>query len=154
MVEELLQIAADLAQRESGRPKQSSLRRSVSTAYYALFHALAELCADSMATYSGGDWDAYTLVYRSLDHNGAKKIFEKNRDGKLLGSDVVELGLIFTQLQAARIKADYVPSPFPFGRSDVSEFIEQARRAISIVGTLRKTKRGHLLAAYLVTRPR
>jgi hypothetical protein len=154
MVEELLNIAVDLAQRDSGRPKQTSLRRSVSTAYYALFHALAEFCADTMATYSGSDWDAYTLVYRSLDHNGAKKTFDRNRDGKLLGPDIAELGLIFVQLQSARIKADNVPSPFPFGRSEVLEFIEQARRATATVGTLRKTRRGRLLAAHLVTKPR
>ena len=38
---DLLEQARHLANREPKRPKQASLRRAVSTAYYALFH-LAE----------------------------------------------------------------------------------------------------------------
>ncbi len=38
--DDLLEQAQPLAQREPKRPRQASLRRSVSTAYYALFHLL------------------------------------------------------------------------------------------------------------------
>lgn len=38
--EDLLEQARHLAQREPKRPKQASLRRAVSSAYYALFHLL------------------------------------------------------------------------------------------------------------------
>src|SRR5882724_5502829 len=38
--EDLLEQARHLALREPRRPKQASLRRAVSTAYYALFHLL------------------------------------------------------------------------------------------------------------------
>ena len=38
--EDLLEQARHLARRESTRPRQASLRRAVSTAYYALFHLL------------------------------------------------------------------------------------------------------------------
>ncbi len=38
--EDLLEQAMHLAQRERKRPKQASLRRAISTAYYALFHLL------------------------------------------------------------------------------------------------------------------
>ncbi len=38
--EDLLEQAMHLAQREPKRPKQASLRRAVSSAYYALFHLL------------------------------------------------------------------------------------------------------------------
>lgn len=38
--EDLLEQAQHLAQREPKRPKQASLRRAVSSAYYALFHLL------------------------------------------------------------------------------------------------------------------
>lgn len=38
--EDLREQARHLAQREPKRPKQASLRRAVSTAYYALFHLL------------------------------------------------------------------------------------------------------------------
>lgn len=38
--EDLLEQAGHLAKRERTRPRQASLRRAVSTAYYALFHLL------------------------------------------------------------------------------------------------------------------
>jgi hypothetical protein len=38
--EHLLEQAEHLAKRERNRPRQASLRRAVSTAYYALFHLL------------------------------------------------------------------------------------------------------------------
>jgi uncharacterized protein (UPF0332 family) len=38
--EDLLEQAQHLAHRERKRPRQASLRRAVSTAYYALFHLL------------------------------------------------------------------------------------------------------------------
>lgn len=38
--EDLLEQAAFLARREPTRPKQASLRRAISTAYYAIFHLL------------------------------------------------------------------------------------------------------------------
>ena len=37
----------------TGRPRQSDLKRAISTAYYALFHALALMCADILATQAG-----------------------------------------------------------------------------------------------------
>ena len=38
--QDLLKQAIQLARNESRKPKQASLRRAVSTAYYALFHFL------------------------------------------------------------------------------------------------------------------
>lgn len=39
---ELLEQAGNLARREPRRPKQASLRRSISASYYSLFHFLIE----------------------------------------------------------------------------------------------------------------
>ena len=39
---DLLEQAKHLSKRERRKPKQASLRRAVSTAYYALFHLLIE----------------------------------------------------------------------------------------------------------------
>ncbi len=66
MITDLLQIASTLARLESGRPKQTSLRRAVSTSDYAVFHAIAERCAKTLAG-EGSDWETYSLVYRALD---------------------------------------------------------------------------------------
>ncbi len=40
LAQDLLEQARHLANREPKRPKQASLRRAVSRAYYALFHLL------------------------------------------------------------------------------------------------------------------
>ncbi|MGA8172582.1 MAG: hypothetical protein WB816_17365 [Methylocystis sp.] len=66
MIDDLLALADDLAQRDSGRPKQASLRRAVATAYYAVFHALAKMRADRLIGFSK-PWDVYTPIYRSID---------------------------------------------------------------------------------------
>src|SRR2546428_10094131 len=42
---DLLAQARVLARREPRRPKEASLRRSISASYYALFHHLIEACA-------------------------------------------------------------------------------------------------------------
>jgi hypothetical protein len=42
LAQDLLEQARFLSHRESGKPRQASLRRAVSAAYYALFHMLAE----------------------------------------------------------------------------------------------------------------
>ena len=44
---DLLEQAHHLANREPKRPKQASLRRAVSTAYYALFHLLTSEAAEN-----------------------------------------------------------------------------------------------------------
>ena len=49
----LLQIATDLAEINTRRPRRTDLCRALSTVYYALFHCLARTCADSMA---GRSW--------------------------------------------------------------------------------------------------
>ncbi len=43
----LLAVARDLANLESHRPRQASLRRAVSSAYHALFHLLIRSSVDS-----------------------------------------------------------------------------------------------------------
>jgi len=40
--QDLLEQSSHLANREPRRPRQASLRRAVSTAYYALFHLLIQ----------------------------------------------------------------------------------------------------------------
>ena len=53
-----------------GRPRQSDLRRAVSTAYYALFHCLAGCCADLLVGDPGANrsLSAWNQTYRGLQH--------------------------------------------------------------------------------------
>lgn len=43
------QLASGVVSGSRGRPRQAELRRAMSAAYYALFHALAYCCADRLA---------------------------------------------------------------------------------------------------------
>lgn len=70
----LLQIATDLAEINTRRPRRTDLCRALSTVYYALFHCLARTCADSMAGRAVvvGDRPMWRRVYRALEHRQAK----------------------------------------------------------------------------------
>ncbi len=133
MHDDLLDIATRLAQLEQGRPRRTSLRRAISSAYYALFHALATLCANQLVGYLK-DWDFYVPIYRTLDHARAKEVF-KRISGKH-GAQIAFIGQTFTLLQERRHTADCDPSPFPFGRTETLDLIEQARQAIRRIDDL------------------
>ena len=75
MVERLVALAEELAEK-SGK-SLTLKRRAVSTAYYAMFHTLAELCADELLG-AGSDTrsEEYIRVYRSLEHGTLKTAFK------------------------------------------------------------------------------
>jgi hypothetical protein len=67
--DDLLEQAYHLANRESGEPKQASLRRAVSTAYYALFHLLIDEAV--------GHWGLVrqrSILARTFDHSRMKHV--------------------------------------------------------------------------------
>lgn len=142
--DDLLELAEHLACRDPGRPKHVSLRQAVSSAYYSVFHALAFLCADTLVGWPK-PWEAVTPIYRALDHGVAKKLFERDRSGALLGGEVAEIGNIFISLQRARHTADYDPRPFSYSRGEALELIDQARRAVH--ATLALSQESRLLLA-------
>lgn len=150
MHDDLLDIAADLARLEEGKPRQTSLRRAVSSAYYALFHALAALCANKLVGYSK-PWNVYAPIYRTLDHGRAKDVFKRMLAG--YGADISAIGQTFILLQEQRHTADYDPSPFRVGRSETLDLIEQARQAISRLDTLPEDQR-LVIATQLIARTR
>jgi hypothetical protein len=148
VIDDLLMIAEELVDRESGRPRQASLRRAAATAYYAVFHALAKLCADQLIGYSK-PWDVYTPVYRTMDHGAARRAFERARKGSVSGGAVETIGLAFVNLQDARIEADYVPEPFKYSRREVKDLIMEARSAIAAIETLPAETRLQLAVLFL-----
>lgn len=152
MIEDFLGLADELAGREAGRPKQASLRRAVATAYYALFHALAKLCADQLIGASK-PWQVYTPIYRSLDHNAARKLFREARKSSALAGELEAIAFAFLTLYDKRIEADYLPEPFRYSRQEVKDLIQDARSAIaSIDGLPSDTKLA--LAVQLLTKTR
>jgi len=151
MHDDLLAIAGDLARREqAGRPRQASLRRAISTAYYALFHALAYLCADVLVGWNKS-WDVFTPIYRSLDHGRAKETFK--RISGQHGARLATIAQTFILLQECRHTADYDPSPFPFGRAETLDLIEQSRQSVAQILLLNGEER-LVLATQLIARTR
>lgn len=110
MSRELLGTAHRLAAAQVGRPRQSDLKRAISTAYYALFHALAKECADRLAGNGRNRPDkAWRQTYRALNHGDAKKACAQLRT---LGfpAELIRVGDAFRDLQEARHQADYDPT--------------------------------------------
>lgn len=70
---DLLTHAKLLATKEKSRPKQASLRRSVSAAYYGLFHLLVDAVTRRLV--SGADRQPLrNCLARAFDHGTIKRI--------------------------------------------------------------------------------
>jgi uncharacterized protein (UPF0332 family) len=109
--DELLQQAKDLVHRNPNNPTQADLRRSVSSAYYALFHLLIfEACLNWSNDISRPG------LARMFDHGVMKKVSKKVTDARRMPygeEDPVVVGNLgsfaglFVQLQEQRHEADY-----------------------------------------------
>lgn len=150
MDDDLLDIAERLARFEERRPRRTSLRRAVSSAYYALFHALARLCADQLVGWRE-PWEVYSPIYRTVDHGRSKEVFRRI-SGRRRGPISV-IGETFLLLQERRQQADYDPSPFPFGRAETIDLIEQTKEAVTLLNSLPSSDR-LFIATQLIARTR
>ncbi len=146
MIDDLL-LTAEALIRE-GSENQASLRRAVSTTYYAVFHALAELAASGLLPGAKSDSWEYARTYRSLDHGPLKSVFlqsplKDQERFRMIGQSVV-------QLQIERAWADYLPSdPSLFSFSQAADLIEQARNVITALRNLNDEERRKLAVCLL-----
>src|SRR6266478_1063436 len=96
--DDLLELAQDLANKEPTNPKQASLRRAVSTAYYALFHLLID---DAVSKWAAER--QRSILARTFEHDKMKRICgEMLKVVKSGGSLLPELNIVahnFIQLQ-------------------------------------------------------
>ncbi len=126
----LIETALELAQSNRRRPRQSNLRRAVSTAYYAVFHCLAACCADCLVGGPSAQRSerAWRQTYRALNHGPVK-----GQCDIVVGRDfprsIESFAAAFSKLQIKRHKADYDPDWIPL-KSSVLEDIRSAKRAI------------------------
>lgn len=131
MIDELLALAERLAKASPKKPRQVDLRRSISTSYYAVFHAIARNAADYMVGTSRANRPnrAWVQTYRALDHRLAKNACNAVRN---LGfpAGIVECADAFAELQEARHSADYDPEYRPT-RADALEAVAKSRDAIA-----------------------
>ena len=137
----LLQIATDLAEGNTRRPRRADLCRAVSTAYYALFHCLARTCADRLAGSAGkvGNRPAWSQVYRALEHGQARKRCENLPSW--FPDEVREFGQTFAEMQSKRHLADYDPDRL-VRKSEVVADLNDVRAVIDrFLGTSREVRR-------------
>jgi hypothetical protein len=127
---DLLKQAFLLLNKESKKPTQASLRRAVSTAYYALFHLLIQ---EASANWNRADTRDY--LARAFEHGTMKKASSRaeNRsyDSAAPPQAVVKLRFVaraFRELQQERHIADY-SNVTKWDRFKASAKVNQAKTA-------------------------
>lgn len=149
--DDLLGQALLLVHKEPRNPKQASLRRAVSTAYYALFHLLI---SEAVA-----NWNRVNLrsaLGRAFDHapmKAASNRIQKPSEFSFTGEDpgvVAALKAVvktFAQLQEKRHIADYDNTTF-WTRTEALAQVKSAQQAFATWGPIRHEQ---IAQAYLVS---
>jgi len=143
----LLKDAYHLAGRGGKNPRQSSLRRAVSTAYYAVFHLLI---ADFVANWAVPDQRA--RLGRMFEHrrmSGAIFNFRDKNNPTATETELRKLIGKFTQLQKDRYEADYDVAR-KWSRYDVENTLASATEVFITWRGIRKetVARHHLLSMF------
>ena len=124
---DLIETARGLTELSPRRPRQSNLRRALSTAYYAVFHSLAATVADAFI--GRGRNDAWHQAYRALEHGNARNACQNTQALRGLPPEVQNFAKTFVALQRVRHQADYALDG-RYAKSAVIAEINEAERAI------------------------
>lgn len=152
---DLLAQAKHLATKEPQRPKQASLRRALSAAYYALFHLLT-----SDAARSHSPRVLRSRVKRAFDHAAMKEvcigIAAGSPSGKLAGlfappisQDLRDVARAFVELQQLRHQADYDLDYVP-NRADVLQKVLLTEQAFTKWSAVKRSPNGLAFMAALL----
>jgi uncharacterized protein (UPF0332 family) len=129
--DDLLEQAQHLAKREPKRPRQASLRRAISTAYYALFHLLT--------TEAVSNWRIASQrprLARAFEHTRMKMASGRAANATLAGEDPVaaahlrNVASAFSELYEDRQIADY-DNATEWSRTQVLTQIQIVERAFA-----------------------
>ncbi|MGD0481352.1 MAG: hypothetical protein ABSA42_14350 [Terracidiphilus sp.] len=156
--QDLLEQSQFLVRREPGKPKQASLRRAVSTAYYAVFHLLAWEAANQATPTSPSGLTV--RVTRSLEHNSMKRAAQQFESGNLpdaikplVSSSVpavlIEAARNFILLQDERHAADYDLTR-AFSRARAQTAVDAAARVLANWNAIRDTDDARTFLAALI----
>lgn len=133
LADDFIAIARDLAARSGNDSTgQSGLRRAVSTTYYALFHCLANCCADTLVGGPGSDRSepAWHQAYRALQHGTARARCDNRRMIQRFPVEIQDFARQFVRMQRKREDADYDPS-LTLIQADVITDIENTEQCIA-----------------------
>lgn len=114
-----------------GRPRETNIRRAISTTYYALFHCLATSNANMLVGGPGANrsQSAWRQAYRALQHGTARRRCERQNAIIKFPEAVQDFAERFADMQKKRHGADYDPDA-TFSKSDVVQDIADAEDVI------------------------
>ncbi len=124
---DFIATAKDLVSNTRGRPRETNLRRAVSTTYYALFHTIATCCANTLVggPNSKRSENAWAQVYRALDHRQAKNRCRNQETMGKFPNEIQDFADRFVDMQFKRHEADYNPEA-QFNKDEVVQDIADA----------------------------
>lgn len=135
--EGLLEAAEALVPPRRGRPSRARIRRSISTAYYALFTAFT---AEVARPYRR---DVKATARRLVEHGRARSVCEMLKGNTRADPNLREFAKRFVPLYLSRQRADYDHTYEP-DKSDAQEAIERARYGINFLSRARATSPDHV----------
>jgi hypothetical protein len=153
-----------IASTGSGARRQADLRRAISNAYYALFHAIVTEAADDFVGSTHRTSNRYTLVYRSIEHKGLRTLCEHVLKEALpskyaryapqggFGADLIAFAAAVIELYEKRHLADYDPQ-FRASTSDAILSVSKSRTALARLRTANRVRR-RMFVSLLVFSPR
>ncbi len=147
---DLLQQAHLLATHEPRRPKQSSLRRAISSSYYALFHLLVHEAVSLLVV--GADRKSLrNSLSRAFVHGQMKEVAQQFAgtkgpspkvlpalNGAGLPPELKSVASTFVDVQQARHEADYDVS-HDFTRKECMDLVSRVQVAFSDWNKVRRT---------------
>ncbi len=159
---DLLDQARHLANRERTRPKQASLRRAVSTAYYALFHLLI---AEAALNWKHAEhrnqlsrqFQHVTMKQASTEQAKASAQELNRKDltppARYIAMHLKAIATTFVSLQDQRHKADYDNST-KWTRTDVVALVAEVAEAFRCWTVIRKEPAAQKYLLSLLVKPR
>ena len=130
---DLIQAARDLVESANpDDPHNSHYRRAISTAYYALFHCLAESSANLLAGEDPANRSrrAWQQTYRALNHGAVRNRSNRREFKTEFPQDIQDFAEVFAEMLAKRNSADYAPTRSP-SKVDAQNAIGDAEDAIN-----------------------
>jgi uncharacterized protein (UPF0332 family) len=138
LAQDLLEQARHLANREPKRPKQASLRRAVSTAYYSLFHLLTTAAVANWRTYR-----QRSDLARAFTHSTMKEACKRTNNNPFPSANPIHvrhlkrIAYIFVRLQQQRETADY-DSAIRWSRTEALTLIDMVQEAFDLWSAIRE----------------
>jgi len=123
----------------------------VSTAYYALFHGLAECCADELFNRNMRGQPGWVRTYRAVNHGRAQEAC-RSQETRSLPIEIRDFAGLFVDLQNERHRADYDPLAV-FYKSEVERLILDTRAVLEEFEKAARQER-RAFATLVLFRPR